>query len=162
MKPLTAIMANEIVTEFIPSPEALAHNKKLRRFTNSEGESVWVRVDGPSALIKRDSMDSSMGDFQPSEDESDNDAAKPSSSSSSLSAAATAVPRDHHQVPPQQPSEAAPWGVHPPGVACVVAGTLNLLGEAFNPFEFLATGDAQFMAHYREVRRYARHLRTCV
>ena len=154
MKPLSAIMANEIVNEFIPPPDVLAHNKKFRRFTNSEGESMWVAVDVPAALIKQDPMDSSMVDFPPSGDESDLEAAIPSSSASP---AATAPHR--HQL---LPSEAAPWGLHPPGVACVVAGTLNLLGEAFNPFEFLATGDAQFMAHYREVRSHAQHLRPCV
>ena len=146
MKPLSAIMANEIVTEFIPSPEALAHTKRLRRLVGADGKSMWVAVGPPSALTKPDLMDSSAGDFA----ESDTESASTTFSSLPSSSSATAPDVLHQQ--PQPPSEAAaPWGLHPPGVVCVVAGTLNLLGEAFNPFEFLATGDAQFMAHYREV-----------
>ena len=34
---------------------------------------------------------------------------------------------------------------HRPGAPGVVCGTLNLLGEGFNPFEFIATGDKAFM-----------------
>jgi len=37
---------------------------------------------------------------------------------------------------------------HRPGAPGVVCGTLNLLGEDFNPFEFIATGDKEFMGKY--------------
>jgi hypothetical protein len=37
---------------------------------------------------------------------------------------------------------------HRPGVPGVVCGTLNLLGEDFNPFEFIATGDKEFMGKF--------------
>ena len=37
---------------------------------------------------------------------------------------------------------------HRPGAPGVVCGTLNLLGEDFNPFEFIATGDKEFMGKF--------------
>jgi hypothetical protein len=48
---------------------------------------------------------------------------------------------------------------HRPGAPGVVCGTLNLLGEGFNPFEFIATGDKAFMGkqHSTQFQYFAAH-----